>query len=266
MSNSQSFESGQGGDHRLDQIATQWSLLRLAHGDAPSSSEQARQRLLLRYAGAIRNYVGALLQDDAEADEVAQDVMVRMLRGDFGQADPGRGRFRDLLKVSVKNMVRTHWERKRRRSGVGLDIEKLDDQFATSEKIEADWNQNWRRHALDMTWKALEAFQQQTPGCIYYTLLRLRAAHPNDDSAQLAERLSAATNRPWRADALRQQLRRTRLRFAQLLIEEVAGSLAKPSPEAVEEELIELGLMEFVKDFLPDDWRTTGQLALGERA
>lgn len=249
-------------DHRLDQIATQWSLLRIAHGDPLAAGDDARKRLLLRYAGAVRNYVGALLQDDQEADEVAQDVMVRMLRGDFGQADPGRGRFRDLLKVSVKNMVRTHWERKRRRSGVGLEIEKLEHEFATTDAPEIDFEKSWRRSALDMTWKALETFQQQTPGCVYYTLLRLRAAHPTDDSTQLAERLSAATGRPWRADAMRQQLRRTRLRFAQLLIEELAASLSKPTPDAIEDELIDLGLMEYVKDFLPPDWRTSGQLAI----
>ena len=251
-------------EKRLDQIATQWSLLDLAHGDPLVAGSQAKQVLLLRYAGAVRSYVGALLQDDQEADEVAQDVMVRMLRGDFAQADPGRGRFRDLLKVSVKNMVRSHWDRQRRRNAVGLDVAQLADEQPAAPEEQADWDQNWRRSVLDMTWKALEAYQRQTPGCVYHTLLRLRADYPDDDSPALAERLAAATGRSWRADALRQQLRRTRLRFAQLLIEELARCLTKPTPDAIEEELIDLGLMEFVKDFLPDDWRTRGQLVLGD--
>src|SRR5437667_8378936 len=52
-------------EKRLDQVVTQWSLLRLAHGPAPADSTQARKTLLLRYSGAIRSYVGALIKEDA---------------------------------------------------------------------------------------------------------------------------------------------------------------------------------------------------------
>ena len=78
----------------------------------------------------------------------------------------------------------------------------------------------------------------------------LRADHPDDDSEQQAARLSQATGKTFRADAARQQLRRARARFAELLLEEIARTLDQPTPERVQEELIELGLMDYVRDFL----------------
>ncbi len=246
-------------EKRLDQVVTQWSLLRLAHGPAPADSTQARKTLLLRYSGAIRSYVGALVKDDADADEVAQDCLVRMLKGDFASADPTKGRFRDFLKVAVKNMVRTHWDKKNRRTGVAYDVTQHE-QTAEEDAAEDAWTANWQRTVLDATWRSLEAFQRANNGCVYYTLLQLRAANPDDDSPQLAEKLSDATKKPWRADAARQQLRRARLRFAQLLLEELSRSMKNATPDEIEEDLIDLGLMEYVRPFLPDDWREHGEL------
>ena len=88
--------------HRLGSLATRWSLVRRAHqGPAPAAAD-ARKALVLRYASAIRGYVGAMTRDDELSDEIAQDVVVRMLGGDFGGADPDRGRFRDLLKTALR--------------------------------------------------------------------------------------------------------------------------------------------------------------------
>src|SRR2546430_1665631 len=98
---------------RLEDIPTRWSLLRLATEPATQAGP-ARKALVLRYAGAIRGYVGAMTPDSADADELAQDIVVRLLRGDFAGADPARGRFRDLLKVSVRNQVRTFLSKKSR--------------------------------------------------------------------------------------------------------------------------------------------------------
>jgi hypothetical protein len=39
--------------------------------------------------------------------------------------------------------------------------------------------------------------------------------------------------------------------FAQLLVEEVAKTLDQASPSDVEEELTDLGLMTYVRDYLP---------------
>src|SRR5688500_86825 len=102
---------------RLEAIVTRWSLLRRAHDDN-TQAVAARQTLVTRYATAVRSYVRAIMQGSADADEVAQDVVVKMLQGNFAGADPERGRFRDLLKVAVRNLVKNRWARENRRQGV----------------------------------------------------------------------------------------------------------------------------------------------------
>jgi RNA polymerase sigma factor (sigma-70 family) len=230
----------------LGDITTVWPLLHQA------------DKLALRYRTAIRNYVGALVRDEQEADEVAQEVLLRMLRGDFAGADPKRGRFRDFLKVAVRNMVRSHWSRSQRRAGC-VDPAQLADAAAEAPS-DAELTAAWRRSVLQVTLSALDEHERSHAGNVFGTLLRLRMEHPDDDSEQLAARLSEVVGRPVRADAARQQLRRARLRFAQLLVEELARGLDDPTPERLEDELNEIGLMEYVRDFLPPDWRTRGEL------
>lgn len=244
-------------DAELADLATQWSLLRLAHQDTQPGSAAARQTLVLRYSSSVRRYVAVMVRDPHVADEVAQEVMVRLMKGDFGVADPQRGRFRDLLRHSIRNMVRNHYAKENRRTGVPLD-----EQFLPGEEdaLADPWLNEWVRSVLDLTWKALERYQSETSGSVPYTVLRLRSEHADEDSKQLAQRLSDATGRPFNAAAARQQLRRARLRFAQLLVEEIARGLHDPSPEMVENELTSLELMSYVRDFLPDDWREKGEL------
>jgi RNA polymerase sigma factor (sigma-70 family) len=245
---------------RIDEIATQWSLLRLAHQSSIRVAGPARNALVLRYSRAIRGYIGAMVKDVEDADELAQDVVVRLLRGDFARADPERGRFRDMLKVAVRNVALTYWTRKGRHAKVDLDVGQLPETEGDQSQLEEEWNAAWQRSILDMTWAAMEDYARTHPQSLSWTLLRLRADHPDDDLTELAARFAQQTGKSLRPPALRQQLRRARLRFAELLIEEVAKSLDDPSPERVEEELIETGLMPYVRDFLPPDWRTKGEL------
>jgi len=244
---------------RLDEINTRWSLMRMAVAASFTDSGPARQSLVLRYNSAIRNYIGALVHNQQDADDLAQETLIRILRGDFSGADPQRGRFRDLLKVAVRNMARTFWSKQQKRAGAPVDLSLLGDD-SQNEEAEQAWQATWQNAVLSMTWRSLEAYEQSQPGCVAYTVLKLRTDYADDDSEQLARRLSSATGRPFAAPATRQQLRRARLRFAQLLVEEVARGLKDPSPERVEEELRDLGLFPYVADFLTDDWRAKGEL------
>lgn len=246
---------------RLEDIATRWSLLRLAHASATQAGP-ARETLVLRYAGAIRGYVGAMVPHAADADELSQEIVMRLLRGDFSGADPRRGRFRDLLKVSVRNQVRTFLTKQQRRAGVDYDL----NQAADAEPVDPAWDESWRGTVLSNTWAALEHYQRSHRGSIAYTVLKLRVDFPDDDSPQQAERLSQAIGKPINAAAARQQLRRARLRFAEFLLEEVSRLIDDPTPTRVQEELISVGLFEYVKEFLPPDWLETGELQDGTEA
>ena len=109
----------------LGNIQTQWSLIRKAHqmSVVGQSASSAREQMVMQYAPAIRRFVQLLVRDPDKADELSQDAVVRLLKGDFAGADPQRGRFRDLLKTAVRNMARNDWNRESRRQGVEFDLE-----------------------------------------------------------------------------------------------------------------------------------------------
>lgn len=239
---------------RLEAISTRWSLLRQAHGTSNTLAGAARNALVLSYLPAMRRYIGALVRNDQDADDLTQDFVVRLLSGDFAGADPQRGRFRDLLKVAIRNMVRNRWSREKRRRGVDLDVAGA----AAQDDREADqcWLAQWRQSVLDLAWRALEEHQRSRPGSVAYTVLRLRSDYPEDSSDQLAARLAEKTGRPASAETVRQRLRRARLQFADLLIAEVARGLHEPTPEKIEDELTALELMDFLRELLPPDWRS----------
>jgi RNA polymerase sigma factor (sigma-70 family) len=239
---------------RLDAITTRWTIMRQAHAGQATSAVDARRVLVLRYAPAIKSYVRAMTRDENEADELAQDAVVRLLQGDFAGADPDRGRFRDLLKTAVRNMVRNHWDKQKRRKPVDFDASLLADD---SESDSDRWTEDWRRRVLELAWDALRHDEQENPQSSAYTILRLRTDHPDATSDELAGLLSKQLGRPVRADAFRQQLRRARLRFAECLVDEVADGMANPTAEKVEEELVGLGIWDQVRPILPEEWKRT---------
>jgi RNA polymerase sigma-70 factor (ECF subfamily) len=231
---------------RLEAISTRWSLLRLARDDSAASQQEARRALVLRYLPAIHRYLRAIAGNDADADDLCQDVAVRLLSGDFGSVDPERGRFRDFLKTVLRNMALNYWKRQKRRRGVPLDPAQF-----TADEEDSRWLDVWRGSVLELVWKAFEQRERTQRGSVAARLLRLRMEYPDDTSAALAERLTAATGKPFTPEALRQALRRARRQFVDLLLVEVAQGLDDPAPEAIENELSALGLREYVADLLP---------------
>jgi RNA polymerase sigma factor (sigma-70 family) len=226
----------------LDHITTRW----------PAIRDPAQ--FVLRYAPAVWKYLAALLRDPHDADEVAQEFLARVVERGFANADPGRGRFRDYLKAAVRNAALNYLRGKRRAPQADLDRLAL---AGGEDANEQAWVAEWQRCALDKAWRVLDRHQANTPGNLFHTVLRLYVDHPDDDSEALAARASALAGRPLRADAFRKQLSRARRLFAEALLEEVKQTLESPTPRQVEEELVELGLMPYVADFLPDDWHRT---------
>lgn len=243
---------------RIEAIETQWSMVLRAHHESINTADDAKKHLVMRYSSAIRGYIQAITKNDDDVDEISQDVFVRIMKGDFAGADPNRGRFRDLLKVAVRNMVRNFWAKQNRRRHPELQEDTIE--AVESETVENDpWSVNWRKNLLEITWQALRQFQEERKNNVAYTVLRIRTENPAADSKQLAEILSKKTGRAFTAPATRQQLHRARIRFAELLVEEIAQGLDVAEPYRIQEELISLGLYERIRDVLPEQWATLKQ-------
>ena len=227
----------------LEAITTRWALV----GDPT--------QFVMRYAPAIKKYLSALIPNRDDADEVCQDFLLHMLAHRFAHANPDRGKFRRYLKAAVRNAALMYFRRRQAETNSRERFVRLPHAEEGRGTEESQWTQAWRGCILERTWNALHTQQRKIPDSVLYTVLRVSVDHPTEDSVALAERASTLARRPIRPDSFRKNLSRARRQFAELMVIEVAQTLENRAPEHVEAELIEVGLMEFVRDYLPADWK-----------
>jgi RNA polymerase sigma-70 factor (ECF subfamily) len=228
---------------RLSQIRTHWTLVFQAHQETESAraAAVAQQELVTRYGGAIYRYLLGMLRDRDLAEDLAQEFAYRLVRGDFSKANPQRGRFRDFLKAALRNLVIDYW-RKARPDQMPDDItDPPDHRDPGSDEV---FLERWREELLERAWEGLEEAEQST-GQPFYTLLRLKADNPALRSSQIAEHMSKKLRRPITETAVRKTLQRSRERFGELLLDEVARSIGSTQREDIEAELGELDLLTY---------------------
>jgi DNA-directed RNA polymerase specialized sigma24 family protein len=173
-------------DRLLSCISTFWSAVYQANHGEGEHKASAQRLVLLRYYHPIRNYFRAMVRTDDAAEDLTQEFAVRFLRGDFRQADPSRGRFRDLLKRALRHMAIDYWRRQRTEKE-RLPTAPVEDWQAIPveadrrrhalprpgiDMAEADriFLEGWRAEMLGEAWQALALFQEET-GSPYHTVL-----------------------------------------------------------------------------------------------
>ena len=161
-----------------------------AHQGRSPEAAEAQAELVLRYGGAVHRYLLASLRDVDAADELSQEFALRFLRGDFKNADPGKGRFRDFLKRSIyRLMVDYHRARRARPRSLDESPEPAIDTDAWDRELDRQFLESWREQLMAHAWCALDRVQERR-GQPFADVLRLRVASPGLRSPQLAERLS----------------------------------------------------------------------------
>jgi RNA polymerase sigma-70 factor (ECF subfamily) len=230
------------GPSLFEHISTHWSVV----GDP--------FRFVLRYSRAVRGYVTALIRNEHDAEDVVQNFLAQAVGRPFAPEQVRRGRFRDYLKATLRNAAITHFRRGAQRSSVALGEGGFPEP-GVEDAADREWLAEWRGCLLQRAWSALELHEQSAPDGMAHTVLRLTADHPEESSAALAERASALTGRAVGVDVFRKQLSRARRHFAQMLVNEIRETLDHGSAEDVVEELCDLGLLEHVRDFLPEPFR-----------
>jgi hypothetical protein len=224
--------------------------LRLDHISTSMANLSDMGQFVMRYGGAVRRYILAILRDEDATDEVWQDMVARLLLKGEGVTWPGRGRFRDYLRMTARNAALTHLRTKSRRS-----MADLADDVAVAADRELD--SHWQKAILEKVWRELDAAEMRGQGNFVHTALRVYSEHPELDSSAQARRVGEKLGRAISPDAFRQQVRRGKRQMAELILIGVAGTIASADASDVEAELVELGLMKFVEDYLPPDWRST---------
>jgi RNA polymerase sigma-70 factor (ECF subfamily) len=239
-------------DQRLSKIATLWTVVFRAHEGGADAAQDARNRLMLRYSGAVYRYLLGAVREPDTAGDLCQEFALRFLRGDFRRAAPDRGRFRDYVKSALINLVNDHHRAQQAKprhlpSGLGQPAARPEASLPSDE----DFVTGWRTELLNQTWGALA---EVNPA--YHGALLLRIENPDMQSAEMAGRLTEKLGRPITPENARKALQRGHAKFAELLLDQVAASLADPSDAQLTEELKALDLLKYCRSAL--ERRRTG--------
>jgi RNA polymerase sigma-70 factor (ECF subfamily) len=235
---------------RLSRISTIWTMVGAAQRPGEGDPSDARLELIRRYQSAAYRYLLGAVRDPDTADELFQEFALRVVQGKFRHADPGRGRFRDYLKATLVHLVIDHQNRQRRQP---LSLEPAIAEAAPEDLAASDeqFLRSWREDLLARAWAALEEAQRQG-GQPFYSVLRFRAENPEASSAEMARQLTAELQprSPLTETGVRKTLQRARAKYAELLVAEVARSMDDPTPDELEQELIDLELLPFCRSAL----------------
>jgi RNA polymerase sigma-70 factor (ECF subfamily) len=235
-------------NERLSRISTLWTVLLQAH-QAPTASDTwatAVQLLMQRYSGAVYRYLLGAVRDADAAEELSQEFALKWVRGDFRRADPVRGRFRDYLRTALSHLVNDYHRGRQNRPGA-LSPEAPEPAAPPAESLDSDraFIAQWREELLNRTWTALAEINST-----YHAVLLCRIENPELPSPEMAGRLSAQLGRPFTAASVRKVLQRAHEKYADLLLEEVASTLPGPTPDSLQQEIQELGLLGYCRSAL----------------
>ncbi len=126
---------------------TRWTVIEAAR----AGDEGAFRSFLERYQGAVKSYLRAHVPGD-DVDDLTQEVFLRFFRDAMAGAHPSRGRFRGLVLVVTRNVLRDAQRRamaKKRGGGNVVPLGDRDVEDATErEQFDREWVGNLLRHAL----------------------------------------------------------------------------------------------------------------------
>jgi DNA-directed RNA polymerase specialized sigma24 family protein len=230
---------------RLSRIETCWMQVRRG------LEGQAANEFLRVYGEAVSRYLLGLTRGDEHvAAELFQDFCVKLLQGRYRKASPEHGKFRHYLKRCLVNLASDRRSRLLRQQTVPI-MEELDPSVETESPSlpqDQEFNDAWRQALITTVLQKLELEEGQEPRG-RYPVLQARLEAPNATSEQLAAKLSAG-GKTVSSGWVRKRLMEARGRFAELLLDEVARTLDQPTLEAVQDELLELGLWEYCRHFV----------------
>ncbi len=202
---------------------TVWSMV-LDAGDGRST---AVEQLVVRYRPAVVRFSRARGLSPADAEDVAQDVFLRLFEQRvLTRADPARGRFRSLLLAVTRHVIARHAERRaaRKRGGgrapVSLD-HAADDGFRLGDALATEARDELfdREFLACLLARALRRLQEQNPS--YHEAI---AAFLLEERSQreIARELGV------REGDVRNRVSRGRAKLARLLRDEVEGYASSP--------------------------------------
>jgi len=215
---------------------TRWSLI-VAARDSPAQARSALEQLCRAYRPPVLAFVRHSGYAQADAEDLTQAFFLRFLeRGWYADADPGRGRFRTLVLVSLRNFLHDQHAQAaalKRGAGKQADADILD-RIASGESPEEAFTRAWLGTVLARAMQHLEReWVRAGKRAQFEQLAPLLVEHA--DASELRG-IAAATG--VRSNTIAVQAHRMRQRLRQLVRLELLQTVG--SGEALEQELAEL--------------------------
>ena len=221
--------------------STRWSLIVDVDASDAQVRRDAMEGLLAAYWKPLYHFVRRKGADPQLAQDLVQGFAERLLTRDaMSGLDPARGRLRAYLRTAISNyMINEHEKRSAAKRG-GL-VQKVDFDRAESEleavssDPEAAFNHSWARELMNrsLTRLADEYRDGQRAGSVE-ALQRLFGGTEGKTHAQLAAELDMTETK------LTSFLRRARVRFREILTEEIADTVVHTDADALQSELAEI--------------------------
>jgi RNA polymerase sigma-70 factor (ECF subfamily) len=221
---------------------TRWTLVLTAGGDGSTRSRHAMAELCALYWYPLYAFIRRKGHDPDAAQDLTQGFFARLLERDIVRtADRDRGRFRSYLLGAVQHFLSDERDRQHalKRGGgqltISRDLETAEQRYALEpshdETPERLFERRWASTVLQLVLAELRA-QFQAEGKLeqFERLKPYLTQGPSDGTqAQAAAELGMTPG------AARVALHRMRTRYARLLREQIAQTVA--SPADVEEEI-----------------------------
>ncbi len=216
---------------------THWSVVAAAGGADSGPALEALETLCRNYWYPLYVYARKLGQGAPDAEDMVQSFFLRCLERKYlAAADPERGRFRTFLLVAFKRFMANEWDRGRaRKRGGGLAavaweglsaeqryaLEPVDE--ASPEKA---FDRSWALALLDRVLDRLKRERGGERAAVFEELKGLLTGGAGDVSyAEIGQRLGMSEG------AVKVAVHRLRVRYRQLLEEEIAQTVT--GPEAI---------------------------------
>ena len=188
---------------------------------------------VLRYLPPTRRQLAAILGSTEQADEGLKMIIAHLVS--VGFEDQKHHRLRDFLLRSIRSAARSRLNEMPASDRPDIDF----DQLTTDSK---QWVCFWREGLLERAWRALERIEHATPNRPLYSVLHCGTANPQATPAMLVIQIATETGLQTDEANVQRTLPEARKMFAQLVADEVAETLEKPSTADVKQEINVLGL------------------------
>ncbi len=220
---------------------TRWSLVLRAGRDGERGAAEALETLCRAYWRPLFAFVLRRGFDEHTAKDLTQGFFADLLgRNALNRADERRGKFRSFLLTSFENYLANEWDKQRalKRGGdqtfVVLDEAADQEQQrlgATTLPPDKIFERRWAEQLLELALARLKAEMDAAGHTGRYDVLK---TYLTDDKGALPYE-DAAAQTGLTLGALKTVVRRMRLRYGELMREEIAETVE--SPEGVEEEI-----------------------------